>query len=349
MGISQRKKKKSGGETSAGAVAAAGYESVMARAVVVNDATGTNAPGGPDAASLRPNEFPLRILPKITGKRESCYQVIFRQSVLEEIHRHGKGSTDAEVCGVLVGNVYQDITAPWAYVEHCIRGNGAIGKQTQVTITSETWTRIHETLEAEYPGKRILGWYHTHPGFGIFLSGMDLFIQDNFFNTPWQIAFVYDPIGTDEGVFLWRGGKSVREDFLVERDVEPTPDGAQAPEAITELARRLRTVERRIKALFTAFLFVVLAAIVLPMLLYVFGVPDWLPLPAPRGGAAPTTQRAVENAVSGFDGVVVQRSTGHGTTPDLSRAGKTTLGRPATGQADFDNTGALDVAKRSTH
>ena len=36
---------------------------------------------------------------------------------------------------------------------------------------------------------------------------MDLFIHDNFFNFPWQIAFVYDPLGGDEGSFVWRAGK----------------------------------------------------------------------------------------------------------------------------------------------
>ena len=49
-------------------------------------------------------------------------------------------------------------------------------------------------MDAEHSEERIVGWYHTHPGFGIFLSGMDLFIQDHFFNLPWQVAFVYDPL-----------------------------------------------------------------------------------------------------------------------------------------------------------
>ena len=174
--------------------------------------------GGPDAYMLNRADFPHRDLPKVIGVRDARYQVVFRQSVLDQIHAHGKTSMESEVCGVLIGDVYFDRLAGWAYVEHCIRGNDADGKQTQVTITSETWTRIHETLEKEYPGKKIVGWYHTHPGFGIFLSGMDLFIQDNFFNQPWQVATVYDPHSGDEGTFIWREGKSVRESILVESD-----------------------------------------------------------------------------------------------------------------------------------
>ena len=82
-------------------------------------------------------------------------------------------------------------------------------------------------MDRDYPDKKMIGWYHTHPGFGIFLSGMDLFICDNFFNLPWQVAFVYDPLGGDEGNFVWRSGKPTREPVLLEDDV--TPAAAAVP------------------------------------------------------------------------------------------------------------------------
>jgi hypothetical protein len=88
-----------------------------------------------------------------------------------------------------------------------------------VTFTSETWTHIHDQMDGRFPNMRIVGWYHTHPGFGIFLSDMDVFIQENFFGEPWQIAFVDDPKGGDRGSFVWRGGAPVREPYLVKEDV----------------------------------------------------------------------------------------------------------------------------------
>ena len=38
-------------------------------------------------------------------------------------------------------------------------------------------TRFNASLEREHPGLKIVGWYHTHPGFGVEFSEMDLFIQ----------------------------------------------------------------------------------------------------------------------------------------------------------------------------
>jgi proteasome lid subunit RPN8/RPN11 len=153
------------------------------------------------------------------GARQRGFQAVFRRLVLEDIHSHGKATTDVEICGVLVGNVYRDSFGPWLHVESSIRGDAAEGHAAQVTFKAQTWEHIQNEMETKHPEQRIVGWYHTHPGFGIFLSGMDLFIQDNFFNLPWQVAFVYDPIGGDEGSFVWRGGKSEREPLLIDETV----------------------------------------------------------------------------------------------------------------------------------
>jgi proteasome lid subunit RPN8/RPN11 len=172
-----------------------------------------------DAGCIDLSELLARSAPIPCAARKQGFQAIFRRMVLEEIHQHGREDAGVEICGVLVGNIYRDPSGPWLYVEASIRGDAAEGHATQVTFKSETWEHIHREMEQKHETKRIIGWYHTHPGFGIFLSGMDLFIQDNFFNLPWQIAFVYDPIGGDEGSFVWRGATSEREPFVVDESI----------------------------------------------------------------------------------------------------------------------------------
>lgn len=169
-----------------------------------------------DAGGISTHDLPEHRLPSSVQGREAKFQAIFRRSVLNEIHRHGSIRTDVEICGVLVGNVYHDHMGPFLLIESSIRGDAAEGHAAQVTFKAETWNHIQDAMDREHTDKKIVGWYHTHPGFGIFLSGMDLFIQDNFFNLPWQIAFVYDPIGGDEGSFVWRYGRSEREPFLID-------------------------------------------------------------------------------------------------------------------------------------
>jgi proteasome lid subunit RPN8/RPN11 len=194
---------------------------------------------GPDASKVKAEDWPMRPLPGVKSMRSAQYQGIVRRVALDEIHGHGKSVTAVEVCGVLIGNVFQDEMGPYLYVSGAIRGDRASGLAAQVTFTAETWTEIQAIMDRDHPDERIVGWYHTHPGFGVFLSGMDLFIQDHFFNLPWQVALVYDPLGGDEGMFFWKDGKADRQPFLIEeedtREHAPTMAEMEAAENVAAL------------------------------------------------------------------------------------------------------------------
>lgn len=180
-----------------------------------------------DTESIRANDWPERSLQDLTGERKDGFQVVVRQAVLDAIRRHGAANIKVEVCGVLVGQVHRDAHGPYLLIHACIAGAAATSHAANVTFTAKTWAAIHDQMDRHYPDDKIVGWYHTHPAFGIFLSEMDVFVQANFFNLPWQVAFVHDPVGLDEGMFIWRQGTPVREPILVEAD----PPGTQLPAA----------------------------------------------------------------------------------------------------------------------
>lgn len=113
-------------------------------------------------------------------------------------------------------------------------------------------------MDQHVSGQRILGWYHTHPGFGIFLSAMDMFIHENFFNESDQLALVYDPVKGEDGLFVWREGKAELHQYLVEEDASTIEGRSGKKEATTkprltaaarvdgdDMPTRLRRVERR--------------------------------------------------------------------------------------------------------
>ena len=74
---------------------------------------------------------------------------------------------------------------------------------TTLKFTHETWEYVHKEIEKKHNGKKIVGWIHTHPDFGIFLSEYDKFIHQNFFNESYQMAYVIDPIQNIEGFYFW--------------------------------------------------------------------------------------------------------------------------------------------------
>jgi len=188
----------------------------------------TLSPAEQDLSAIKIGEWGEREFPLGPRDHPTRRQVIFKQSVLNDIYTHGRGAPDIEVCGVLVGNVYHDAMGPFVFVEANIRGNFSSGKAAQVTFTAKTWAHIQDVMDTSYPELRILGWYHTHPGHGIFLSDMDLFIHKNFFSLPWHLAFVFDPQNQEEGLFAWRTGNMLIESFVVQKDApQPNPKVAR--------------------------------------------------------------------------------------------------------------------------
>ena len=128
--------------------------------------------------------------------------VVMEAEVARKIRQHARTSMKAEVCGVLIGNTDHERMT----VEACIAGINAAQGGAHVTFTQDTWEHIYKIKDKEYPDHKIVGWYHSHPGFGVFLSEHDLFIQQNFFSNPQQVAWVYDPHTDEEGCFGWIGG-----------------------------------------------------------------------------------------------------------------------------------------------
>lgn len=128
----------------------------------------------------------------------------------DAIWEHSGETLEQEVCGVLIGEPGHDDQGPHLRITGSIRGEFAEAEGTQVTFTHRTWDYIHEEKDRRYPDAKIVGWYHTHPGVGIFFSGMDRFIQENFFNLPWQVGLVVDPVAKEEGLFSWRTGRLER-------------------------------------------------------------------------------------------------------------------------------------------
>ncbi|MBQ4528349.1 MAG: LysM peptidoglycan-binding domain-containing protein [Clostridia bacterium] len=134
-------------------------------------------------------------------------KVYIRHDVYRQIEKYAKEEMSKEVGSILVGKyVYTDKNKA-VIITDWIEAKYARSSAATLTFTHETWDYVHEEKSKKYPNLSIVGWQHTHPGYGIFLSNYDTFIQNNFFNLQWQIAYVVDPIADKRGFFQWRDGK----------------------------------------------------------------------------------------------------------------------------------------------
>ena len=158
----------------------------------------------PDVRLLRGEKLPEAPFP---ATRAADFRIHFHPAAHGRAVAHAKENTSVEICGVLVGDWGQDADGPFARISEIIRCDTATKKFAEVTFTHDSWTLINREMDTKFANLRIVGWYHSHPDFGIFLSDRDVFIQQNFFSGPGQIAFVVDPVRDAEGIFEWHDGK----------------------------------------------------------------------------------------------------------------------------------------------
>jgi len=140
---------------------------------------------------------------KSTGGQPS---LVVDNEVVRQIRQHARSSPKTEICGVLIGQERNGLVE----VEAAITGLNAEEAGAHVTFTQDTWEHIYKVKDKEFPERRIVGWYHSHPGFGVFLSEHDTFIHKNFFGSPGQVAWVFDPLSDEEGCFGWSDGQIER-------------------------------------------------------------------------------------------------------------------------------------------
>lgn len=208
-------------------------------------------------------EQPENLLPQnilLMGEHvEEDKNIYLSQAVYRQIHAFTRNKTTNESGGMLLGTVVEEFGKTNIVISGFVEARHCEATPTTLTFTHETWAYVHREMEKKHPGKKIVGWIHTHPDFGIFLSEYDKFIHQNFFSEPYQIAYVVDPIQQSEGFYFWIGDKleRCRGFYLYDKTgAAITAGGGDQPDAPADAPKRRFSFR-------TALLILLSAAVVL--------------------------------------------------------------------------------------
>jgi proteasome lid subunit RPN8/RPN11 len=133
----------------------------------------------------------------------SNFKIICPDEQMAKIEEHCFSETKIEVGGFLIGKIGEDATT----VTQAVAAKHTVGQSTQLTFTHDSWNDIYSQMENLPSDEVLIGWYHSHPNFGVFLSEHDQFIQNNFFKNKGQITIVVDPVRGRRGWFTSVNGK----------------------------------------------------------------------------------------------------------------------------------------------
>lgn len=150
---------------------------------------------------------------------------------------------DVETGGLLLGEGCQDQQGRYVQVLASLPARLAECSSSRLTFTHRAWNAMLQEREALYPQLQIVGWYHTHPGLGVFLSPQDEFIHRSFFRRWQDVAMVIDGHGRSWGVFRWREDRlELAPRFFIMSEAYSDAQGACQSERLGRILSRLAAV-----------------------------------------------------------------------------------------------------------
>ena len=113
-------------------------------------------------------------------------------------------SESIEVGGAMIGEWCADRETgeQFVVVKHVLPARFTRQGAVYLTFTQDSLVDLHDQIEKRFPGEKIIGWYHTHPQMGVFLSHYDTWLHSHFFPEPWQVALVVEPYSSIAGFFI---------------------------------------------------------------------------------------------------------------------------------------------------
>jgi proteasome lid subunit RPN8/RPN11/F0F1-type ATP synthase assembly protein I len=156
------------------------------------------------APHLRPDRNRQYAVVTVGRQDDQDLPVFVDLDAIRDMEQHARSDPRVELGGVLLGGQHRDDQGePFVMVADSLRARHYESTQGSFKFTHDTWAEITRQRDDFPPDLQMVGWYHTHPNWGVFLSGMDMFICDHFFRRPLDVALVIDPCRGDRGWFHW--------------------------------------------------------------------------------------------------------------------------------------------------
>ncbi|KAL2110137.1 hypothetical protein VUR80DRAFT_1581 [Thermomyces stellatus] len=132
-----------------------------------------------------------------TSLIDNSETVYISSLALLKMLRHGRAGVPMEVMGLMLGEFVDDFTVRVVDVFAMPQsGTGVSVEAVDPVFQMKMMDMLRQTGRPE----SVVGWYHSHPGFGCWLSSVDIQTQQSFEQlTPRAVAVVVDPIQSVKG------------------------------------------------------------------------------------------------------------------------------------------------------
>ncbi|WP_455364167.1 Mov34/MPN/PAD-1 family protein [[Eubacterium] cellulosolvens] len=153
------------------------------------------------------------------------------KEVLDKAKEHANTIADHRVIGVLLGKMENDVL-----IIHDAIPTEFRKKDQGVQIPAESIAKVADLIAEQKVEGNVVGWYHSHPGYGAFMSDVDIKTQLKLQQfSPYIVSMVFDPSTDDvkfftledkEGKITEIKGENL---YLFEKNQNPIPKAFKKP------------------------------------------------------------------------------------------------------------------------
>jgi len=123
--------------------------------------------------------------------------VYISSMALLKMLKHGRAGVPMEVMGLMLGDFVDDYTVKCVDVFAMPQSGTGVSVEAVDPVFQ---TKMLDMLRQTGRPEMVVGWYHSHPGFGFWLSGVDINTQQSFEALNQRaVAVVVDPIQSVKG------------------------------------------------------------------------------------------------------------------------------------------------------
>lgn len=135
--------------------------------------------------------------PADAPKVDTAEQVYISPLALLKMLKHGRAGVPMEVMGLMLGEFVDEYTVRCDDVFAMPQSGTGVSVEAVDPVFQ---AKMLEMLKQTGRPEMVVGWYHSHPGFGPWLSGVDINTQQSFETlTERAVAVVVDPIQSVKG------------------------------------------------------------------------------------------------------------------------------------------------------
>jgi 26S proteasome regulatory subunit N11 len=132
-----------------------------------------------------------------TNQIDNSETVYISSLALLKMLRHGRAGVPMEVMGLMLGEFVDDYTVRVVDVFAMPQSGTGVSIEAVDYVFQK---RMMDLLGQTGRPEPVVGWYHSHPGFGCWLSSVDINTQQSFEKiSPRAIGVVVDPIQSVKG------------------------------------------------------------------------------------------------------------------------------------------------------